>query len=560
MSGEEHKKGQTNRRRRLILITVLGSVLTVLLACAVGLIVLVRRTSDDTERHITLQIAYSPDKEATFTELVQVFNEGNPRLSNGKRVEAVAKRALPEEMIRGARENHYQALNPDSSVWLTELERQCQDDAGMEGTLVGETTRYMVSPVVIAMWEDVAASLGYPEEELGWQDILRAAEKDPAFTWSHPSTSSASGLLATLAQFYAGAQVTRGLTEEMATEQATLDYVARLQKTVKHYAEGELGIMQHVEEEGAAFLDAFVVQEQMVIRYNSAYEDRLLAIYPLEGAMWADHPLSLLEHPQRTDDERLAYGLFRDYLLTEDAQQRVLRNGYRPTDLTIPLNAPDSPFTSTYGVDPQKPYTTMQIPSPSVVQVVKDAWWYTKRHTNVYLVVDVSGSMKGNKIVDAKAALHLFLDQIEGDQERVGLLTFASQASEQVPLTRLGDGRDDLERAINDLTAEGDTALLDGVALAFVKLRDLGDGERINAIVVMTDGKENRSRSSIDALTQEIRLAAQSDVPIFVFCIAYGNDADFQVLKSLSDASGGFTERGDMETIRTLYRALASYF
>lgn len=555
MSQERDSGGQSNRRRRIILIALLASVLSGLLACVMGLVVVLRYTSDDAERRITLRIAYSPDKETIFTELVQTFNDSNPHLASGKRVEVVAEKALPEEMIRGAQENRYQALTPDSSVWLTEIEGHWQEDS-----LAGETTRYMVSPIVIAMWEDVAASLGYPEQELGWQDILRAANEDPSFTWSHPSTSSASGLLATLAQFYVGANATRGLTEEMATDQATLDYVARLQNTVKHYAEGEMGIMQHIEEEGTGFLDAFVVQEQMVIRYNITYEDRLLAIYPMEGTMWADHPLVLLEHSERTDEERLAYGLFRDHLLAEDAQQRVLRSGYRPTELGIPLNAPDSPFTPVHGVDPQKPYTTMQIPSPSVIQVVKDAWWYTKRHTNVYLVVDTSGSMKGNKITDAKTALQLFLGQIEGEQERIGLITFASQAWERVPLTQLGKGREVLERAIDDLSAEGDTALLDGVALAFVKLRDLGDTERINAIVVMTDGKENRSRSNVDALTQEIRLAAQTDVPVVVFCIAYGNDADFRVLEDLSDASGGFTERGDMETIGTLYKTLSDYF
>jgi Ca-activated chloride channel family protein len=550
-----NSKGQAEKRRRIIVLTVVASVLAVLVACVIGLFMLVRYTSDDGERRVALRIAYSPDKEAIFTQLVQAFNESNPRLSSGKRVEVIAEKALPEKMIQGAQENRYQALNPDSSVWLAEVEGHWR-----ESSLVGDTTRYMVSPVVIAMWEDVAASLGYPDQELGWQDILRAATENPSFTWSHPSTSSASGLLATLAQFYAGAGVTRGLTEEMATDQATLDYVARLQNTVKHYAEGELGIMQHIDEEGPSFLDAFVVQEQMVIRYNATHEERLLAIYPLEGSMWADHPLVLPEHPQRTDEERLAYGLFRDHVLTEDAQRRILRSGYRPTDLSISLDTPDSPFTIAHGVDPQKPYTTMQIPSPSVIQVVKDAWWYTKRHTNVYLVVDVSGSMRGDKIADAKAALQLFLDQIEGKQERVGLIAFASQASERVPLTQLGEGRGDLERAVDGLSPRGDTALLDGVALAFVKLRDLADAERINAIVVMTDGKENMSRTSLNALTQEIQLAAQSEMPVFVFCIAYGDDADFRVLESLSDASGGFTERGDTETIRTLYKTLSSYF
>ena len=47
---------------------------------------------------------------------------------------------------------------------------------------------------------------------------------------------------------------------------------------------------------------------------------------------------------------------------------------------------------------------------------------------------------------------------------------------------------------------------------------------------------------------------------IAVFCIAYGDDADIYLLESLSDASGGFTKRGDPETIRSLYKTLSTYF
>ena len=153
-----------------------------------------------------------------------------------------------------------------------------------------------------------------------------------------------------------------------------------------------------------------------------------------------------------------------------------------------------------------------------------------------------------------------FLDQIEGDLERVGLITFSSGTREMVPLVQLGEGRERLENAIVRLSAGGNTALLDGVDLALLKLQDLHDSERINAIVVMTDGKENRSATNRGQLADKLRGAAQSDMPVVVFCIAYGRDADYAVLEAISGASGGLTKRGEIDSIENLYKTLSTYF
>jgi Ca-activated chloride channel family protein len=228
--------------------------------------------------------------------------------------------------------------------------------------------------------------MGWPESPIGWQDLLRRAQSDPDFRWSHPSTSSASGLLATLAEFYAGAGKTRGLTIEDVTDQETLDYVAALEKTVRFYGEGdEPALIEQALLEGRDFLDAFVVQEQMVVNYNQRRQgqEALVAIYPVEGTLWEDHPLALLETGDLTSLHRQTFAEFGDYLLSPQAQQAVLQFGYRPADLGTPLDSAESPLTAENGVDANQPETTLQVPNASVIKVVRDVWWYTKRHTNV---------------------------------------------------------------------------------------------------------------------------------------------------------------------------------
>jgi len=507
----------------------------------------------------TLTIAYSPEKEETFTRLVSSFNAINA--SEDQLLVVNAVRYEPDLMIEAALDGTLNAISPDSSVWLDTLDRTWRERTGREAPLVGQTERYAVSPIVIAMWEDIARSMGYPERALGWADLLARAQSDPAFKWSHPSTSSAAGLLATLAQFYAGAGKTRGLTEEDAQRQATLDYVAAIEKTVRYYGEGEWSVIQRALAEGRAYLDAFVCQEQLVVYHNARTSGaRLVAIYPVEGTLWEDHPIALLETDDLTDEQRATFSRFVEYIKSHDQQMEILRSGYRPTDLSISLSTDESPLTAENGVDPRQPKTALQMPAPSVVEVVRDVWWYTKRHTNVYLVVDVSGSMGGSKLENAQQALRIFMAQVQGDMERIGLITFSTDAVETVALDELKRSRAELTQAIDRLEAYGDTALLDAVDLAYARLQGMQDLERINAVVVMTDGRENNSRISLDTLRRRIANGNQTGVPVVIFCIGYGSDADEPTLRSLAESSGGQYYRGDLDTIRRLYKILSSYF
>ncbi|MGD8475385.1 MAG: vWA domain-containing protein, partial [Anaerolineae bacterium] len=244
--------------------------------------------------------------------------------------------------------------------------------------------------------------------------------------------------------------------------------------------------------------------------------------------------------------------------LSPQAQQAVLQFGYRPADLGTPLDSAESPLTAENGVDANQPETTLQVPNASVIKVVRDVWWYTKRHTNVYLVVDTSGSMEGQKLEQAQAALRSFLDQIKGDIERVGLIEFATYVYPTVDLGEMGANRVALENAVDRMEASGDTALLDGVYEAYLRLQKLGDTERINAIVVMTDGQENNSDTSLSRLVSD--LERNYPIQVVVFCVAYGDDADMDTLRWIAEPTGGQVREGDPETILDLYRVLSTYF
>jgi Ca-activated chloride channel family protein len=372
-------------------------------------------------------------------------------------------------------------------------------------------------------------------------------------------------LLATLAEFYAGAGLTRGLTEEDATAEETLAYVQAVESTVRFYGESEDVIVAQLAAEGRDFLDAFVAQEQVVVSWNETRPgDRLVAIYPAEGTLWADHPLALLalggaDETTVTDNQRLAFHAFAEFLTGPDAQRRLLATGYRPADLSIPLDEEGSPFADSDAVDWRQPQTTLQIPSASVVEVVQNVWWYTKRPTNVTLVVDTSGSMSGDKLARTQEALQAFVTQIRGDRDRVGLIEFGTDIKSIEPLELLDDARRQaLMEQIDRMEADGETALLDAIWRAYDSLERAADPEAINALVVMTDGRENASGLGVADLVG--RRDQQGAVDVVVFTVAFGRGADEALLRRVAEAGDGQFRRADETDIEELYRIISTYF
>jgi Ca-activated chloride channel family protein len=523
-----------------------------------------------------LTVAVSPGMASTFTKLAEQFNANAYKTPDGSLMLVRTLSVVPEKMVEQSLANPpFQAIAPDSSLWLNQLDRRwvAAQSTDEEASLIpignrrfGDPVRYATSPIVIAAWESVARELGWPDRDIGWKDIQQKATADTTFKWNHPSTGHASGLLATLAEFYAGAGLTRGLTPEAATAQATIDYVRAVEATVRFYGEGEDIIVQRLAAEGRSFLDAFVAQEQVVIAWNQSQSgERLVALYPAEGTLWADHPLALLELGMSgempiTDNQRRTYQAFVTFLTSPDVQRQLLAAGYRPADLDIRLDEAGSPFADSTAADWRQPQTTLQIPAANVVEVVQNVWWYTKRPTNVYLVVDTSGSMEESDKIDlTRMALRSFVEQIRGDRDQVGLIAFASEVDVLRSIQPLNDaGRSDLNRAIDQLQAAGNTALIDGVWEAYTELTLRSNPEAINAIVVMTDGQENNSRHSLSELQR--RIQQEQGTSVVIFTIAFGGDADEKLLRSMAEVGGGQFRRAKETDIEELYKIISTYF
>ena len=508
-----------------------------------------------------LTVAVSPSMAETLQERADAFNRSRQRTPDSQAMRVALVTMSPQEMVeRSLRRPGFQAVAPDSSLWLRRIDRRWAElfppqPGSLPERRVGEPTYFALSPIVIAMRTEEARQLGWPGNTVGWKELHTRALSDAEFRLQHPDVDSTAGLLATLAAFYVGAGTDHALTHELATRADVLDYVRKVEATVDASGAPD-------ESTGA-----IVAQEQQVIAWNRAgnrspAHGPWVAVYPHEGTLWADHPLALLalngrDGPALTLNQRRTYRAFTQFLLEEESQLELRQYGYRPADLNLYLQAELSPFANNAAVDTRQPQSLLPSPPTPLVEIVLKVWRYTKRPANLYLVVDTSESMEGRKLRSTKAALHAFVAQIEGDRDRIGLVEFGSEAKHFGSLNYLdSEGRSLLTQEIESMTAGGYTALLDAVLTAHAALQSVGDTASINAIVVMTDGRDNDSQKRLRDLK---RAMDDAQVPVAIYAVAFGRDADNALLEELAGIGVGQVHFADETNIEELYRHIATY-
>jgi Ca-activated chloride channel family protein len=127
------------------------------------------------------------------------------------------------------------------------------------------------------------------------------------------------------------------------------------------------------------------------------------------------------------------------------------------------------------------------------------------------LVLDTSGSMAGEKMSAAKAAVSRFVVDLLGPRDQVFLYRFDSHPTLVQGWT---EDRRAVVRALGSITPAGGTALYDAVADA-VPLAATG-ARRKKALVVISDGNDTNSEIPVGELRQLIR---ESEVMVYAIGI-----------------------------------------
>ena len=164
---------------------------------------------------------------------------------------------------------------------------------------------------------------------------------------------------------------------------------------------------------------------------------------------------------------------------------------------------------------------------------------------DVILVLDNSGSMKKNDPQFlASQAVNEFINKLD-EQSRVGIIIFDQSVRVAIPLTPVSDEtREHILKSLDQINYKGQyTDSPAAMERAIYDLKNNGRTDAKKLIVFMTDGIVDTGNADKDLekakwLRQDLAADA-ADAGIQIFGIAFTEEADFQLIQSLSQQTDG---------------------
>ena len=561
------------------------------------------------EGNLPLQVVVSPDQAEVTTQAAAEYERRRPVV--GDRCVDVQVRGTDSVETAAALSTGWnettQGPRPDvwvpaSSTWALQVALRQQASGQAVLIPLEYPDKVATTPMVMAMPKPMAQALGWPQTDVSWQDLVGVVAQQKGWAalgqpqWgafklgkTDPNLSTP-GLEALIAAVFAATGQTSELSVETLVEQE--DQVRRVILGLER-APGQdadtpatfLANLQQADQAGQTldFISAVPLDEKSVWDYNrgnaSGLEEGgerakpdvpLVAVYPREGTLVADHPWVVLRAPWVDEAKRQAAADFLTYLQSEPVQARFQAAGFRTSE-----GRAGPQLTEANGLLPDQPARVLAPPAPKVVAAALESWNAARKRSNVLAVYDVSGSMKeevpgsgGKTKMDivkeaAGQALALF-----APETNLGTWLFSTNLNgnqdwvESVPIgptnAKLPDGkirREVLAEALARLQAtDGDTGLYDTALAAFRALQRSYAPQRINIVVLLTDGINDDPGGGIDRdeLLRRLKAEQRQDQPVRIITIAYGANADAASLKLISEATGGlaFVSRDPRDILR----------
>ena len=168
-------------------------------------------------------------------------------------------------------------------------------------------------------------------------------------------------------------------------------------------------------------------------------------------------------------------------------------------------------------------------------------------------IVDVSGSMYGEKIIQAKQSLLHIVEKLS-DDDCIGMILFSTAVTRKtISLIKVGTNREILNSIINGIGASGltnfDGALQDGIKM-MKNFVSNSDTDCVPLMVSLTDGEPTTGvtiptqiiKRFMESVEQFIRTTEKTLYPYF---LGFGSDRDlnFDLLEQLAAKNSGFAHR-----------------
>ena len=456
---------------------------------------------------------------------------------HGVRVDVTYRGSVDIMLDLGRDDIAYDAVWPASSIWL---------ELGDTKRRVRHEKSIMRSPVVLGVKESVARQLGWVGTPVTVADILKAAEAGRLRFVMASASQSDSGASAYVGYLYAFAGNPEVLTADHLREPAVRDQIRRILGAVNQSSGGsaqlkDLFLSQYDR------LDAMVNYEALIIEANQDLarggREPLYAVYPVDGLAIADGPLAYVGRSDPGKEE--LFHKLQDHLLSAAVQEEIRGRGWRVGLLELePHKADAAVFNPAWGVAVDRLLTPIRFPRGPVIREAIQLYQTTFRKPSLTIwCLDFSGSMAGKGEQQLKEAMRTLLDQQSAGQHL--LQATADDINIVIPFddALMGEwtvqGNDPealkaLAARIDATRTRSGTNIYAPVIRALTILKQRGAGERLPAIVLMTDGRPNSG--TFNQLKQHREQLGITDVP--VHAILFG-DASRDQLQEITRLTAG---------------------
>lgn len=428
----------------------------------------------------------------------------------------------------------FDGIWPSNSIWIS---------LGDKSNQIRNAKPILVTPVVMAVRDDLAHSFGWAGKEVRVEDIAKKVAQHKlrfAMTSASQSNSGASAFLA----FLHGLKGTDDPLTADDLENDTLLAKMRSLLAGVNRSSGSSGWLKDLFLQGD--FDAMVNYESIVIETNQALVKQrrkpLHVIYPENGVAIADAPLGMVSGKGPAKEKLFAK--LQDWLRSPAVQARLAGFGRRPGIPGADFRPDPAIWDTAWGIQPNRILSPFPMPQAAVIRLALDKYQTELRKpSRTVFCLDYSSSMEGERIAQLRQAMRMVLDPSQARyhliqaarRDTITVIAFSNQVlwsetvapHDSVQALALAD-------RIDREDPRGGTAIHSAVMEAVRLLSRHDTLTHVPSVVLLTDGESNTGASFEEF--QQLQSRLHRDIPVFSIRFGDASSSQLDAIASVTKA------------------------